>query len=540
MSVARAKRREVRLRLGIWWRLLLMTGMIYVTILSILDMVRAAGLPWRGGYLAVAVSLLPVETYISLRMIRRRELRGSDLSRFRLAEAVSLLVVLELLRFLWQGLPALGGRVERLFDFEFFFAAVVLLTYWSIASAMLRWLEEIEYQPQEKPPPVTSPEYDLWVSSRARHVQHTAAFQRVLAMFLAGGIFILVVAGLARVDPRAIIDFQRGTIRALIGHVLIYFILGLALVAEARLSLLHTRWQHEDVSISPTVARRWPVLVGGLLLISVLIALLLPVNYSVGLLEAVAYGINLIVSAVITLLYVLLYLLSLLLYPFQWLIGQARGGGNEPPPPRFEAPQQAAPAGPAPPLLDLLKTLLFWAVTIGIVAYALYNFAREHGADLNRLPLLRPLLRLLGALGNMFALLWRRARQAQRRLAIGLARRRRAAAAERARRRLLRLGGLSPRQLVQYYYLSTVHRAASAGFRRRPSQTPEEYSAGLARNLPDVHEDLSTLTSAFVEAKYSEHPVEQEQARGLRPYWQRVKEALRRWRQERKTPGGPG
>jgi len=530
MTTRRPGRRQVRVRIGMWWRILLMTGMIYVTILTILDAVRAAGLDWRGGYLALGVSILPIETYLSRRMVKRRELRGDDLRRFQIAEAVVLLLALMLLRFLWQGLPTLGGRVERLFDAEFIFAGLVTLVYWSIAGAMIGWFEQLEYQPTEKAPPVTSPEFDLWVSGRARHVEHTAAFQRILTMFLGGGGFILVVAGLARVDPRAIIDFQRGTIRLLILNVLVYYILGLALVAEARLSLLHTRWQHDEVSVAPAVARRWPLFVAGLLLLSALVALVLPIDYSVGLLDAVARGIGLLIAFGLAIMYILFYLLSFLLYPLRWLMAQA-GQGESPPPPRFEMPQQEqSTSGPAPPILDVLKTLLFWLIAIGIVVYALYNFAREHGAALNRFPLLRPLLRLLLAMGDLWRFLWRGAGRARHRLAEGLAKRRQAAKDTARRGRLVRLAGLTPRELVQYYYLSTVRRAQGAGMRRRANQTPDEYSESLAASLPEVGTDVGALTEAFVEARYSAHPIEQERARGLRPYWQRVKKALRNLR----------
>ena len=169
-------------------------------------------------------------------------------------------------------------------------------------------------------------------------------------------------------------------------------------------------------------------------------------------------------------------------------------------------------------------------MTCSSAASALYNFAREHGAAIERLPFLRPLLRLLSALAGLWATLRRRARQAGHALSVRLASRQRRPAREASagRRRFTRLGSLSPREMIQYYYLSTVRRAAKAGLRRRPSQTPEEYSAGLRKHVPEVDQDLGALTSAFVEARYSVHPMNGEYARGLRPYWQRVKQELRR------------
>ncbi|MGI6208064.1 MAG: DUF4129 domain-containing protein [Anaerolineae bacterium] len=521
-----APSREVRLPLGVWWRLLLTSGMMWVTVLTLLDLVAAAGLPWRGGYLALATVLVPLESYLSHRAIVRRELRGEDLTRFRVAEAITLVVVLLVLRFAWQGLPQLGGRVERLLDLEFFFSAGVLLGFWGLANALVRWFEEIEFHPAEKPPPVTSPEYDMWLSSPARRVQHTAAFRKVLSTFLAGGILILVLAGLARVDPAAIVDFRRGTIRLLILHVLVYFVLGLALVAEARLTLLRTRWQHEEAQISPAVARRWPALVAGLLLLVLVVALALPVDYSVGLLDAISYTVQLLAGILATIAYAILYVIGLLLYPLRWLV--AMGGGEEapPPPPPMQMPDPQ-PAGPgAPPFLEILKTVVLWGLAVAMVVYALRNFLREHGASLRGVGLLQPLLRALDLVLAAIKELLGRSARAGTALTRALVRRVRGARAP-VPGGWRRPRGLTAREMVRYYYLSTVRRGAAVGVPRRRNQTPEEYSRRLRDQVPEAEEDLSALTDAFIEARYSAHPVDQAYARGVRPHWEGVKRALR-------------
>jgi hypothetical protein len=51
--------------------------------------------------------------------------------------------------------------------------------------------------------------------------------------------------------------------------------------------------------------------------------------------------------------------------------------------------------------------------------------------------------------------------------------------------RYFRLGGATPREQVQYYYLSLLRRAGEYGFGRRPAQTPAEYTPTLAANLPE-------------------------------------------------------
>ncbi len=90
-----------------------------------------------------------------------------------------------------------------------------------------------------------------------------------------------------------------------------------------------------------------------------------------------------------------------------------------------------------------------------------------------------------------------------------------------------RLGALSPRAQVLYYYLSVLHRAAKQGIPRRPAETPNEYRATLEPKLPEAQGEFDELTHAFVEARYSRRAIEREDARHVRSSWQQVKEALR-------------
>jgi len=90
-----------------------------------------------------------------------------------------------------------------------------------------------------------------------------------------------------------------------------------------------------------------------------------------------------------------------------------------------------------------------------------------------------------------------------------------------------RLGGLSPREQVLYYYLSILQRARQRGIPRRAAQTPREYSATLEPSLPEVQQEIGTLTDAFVEARYSRHIIGSDRVSQVRVSWQQVKAALR-------------
>jgi hypothetical protein len=59
------------------------------------------------------------------------------------------------------------------------------------------------------------------------------------------------------------------------------------------------------------------------------------------------------------------------------------------------------------------------------------------------------------------------------------------------------------------------------------SQTPAEFAATLDRALPDAEPDIDALTAAFVEARYSRHPVEPERANLVKATWERLRKAFR-------------
>jgi hypothetical protein len=92
--------------------------------------------------------------------------------------------------------------------------------------------------------------------------------------------------------------------------------------------------------------------------------------------------------------------------------------------------------------------------------------------------------------------------------------------------RFFRLGALSPRERVLYYYWSILRRADKQGYPRRRHQTPQEYRVTLEPELSEAQPELVALTQAFEEARYSQHAVEPEQDRRVRTHWERVKAAL--------------
>jgi hypothetical protein len=198
-------------------------------------------------------------------------------------------------------------------------------------------------------------------------------------------------------------------------------------------------------------------------------------------------------------------------------------------------PPTISPVQPPPAVagtnswVEVLKSVLFWLLFLGIAGYSLYYyFNRNQGwvNALRRLPLLVYWVRA-----------WRWLRNWLHGLNQNLA-----ASMEAGLRRLrartksadsgtpwgfINLRRLSPRQRIVFYYLALIRRSGEKGFPRKPSQTPYEYSLALQDHLPEVEEDLSAFTGQFVEARYSQHTITPQHASRVQRYWQRIKRAFR-------------
>jgi len=230
---------------------------------------------------------------------------------------------------------------------------------------------------------------------------------------------------------------------------------------------------------------------------------------------------SLLVDVVSLLVGIFVYLMALLL---SLIFPQIN-----PTPPKLQLPAEAPAvqaAGAPQSWLQILLSALFWIVLLVIIVYAVGRVLRERlGGERGQGSWWSRLLAWLRGLMQQ----WRAWRQAvQTRLGERLARRQGVLPHIGAPGRFLSLRRLPPRELVRYFYLSTLRRAERAGQPRRPAQTPYEYEAELDRTLPELEPDLSGLTGAFMTARYSPQPVQPEEAQAAKSFWQRIKEALHR------------
>ena len=319
--------------------------------------------------------------------------------------------------------------------------------------------------------------------------------------------------------------------------IVLYFALGIALLSQARFSVTYAGWRRQGIPIQSGLGRRW--LVWGLIFLVgiAVVVLLLPTSYTMGPVRAIWGVYTLLIAGLVYLVNLLMFLVNLLIYLILFLLATLFPATSRRRHPLPELPDWGSsnmpPALPHPGWRSWLRQSFgssscpSWAMPWSALC------ATGCGLWTNRSGRQVP-----GGGGSCSG--------CGRCGANGCAggggpgptggapgRAPRGARPAARERRFLSLRGLSPRELIRFFYVSVARRAGQAGTRRLPGQTPYEFRAELDRKFPDLEPDLEGLTDAFVAARYSPEPVEQEDAEAVKPLWQRVKAALRRRRREK-------
>ncbi|MCZ7567591.1 MAG: DUF4129 domain-containing protein [Ardenticatenaceae bacterium] len=509
------------------FRALLVTAMMLALAEVFLGAVRVLVPEYAPWWFLPAVALVTLEALASSHLGERLALRGRDWLIFRLVEFGVLVLLLRLLTLIDLSfdqfraiLAEWAWHPTTIFDVEFTVLLLLLAVLWQATMGIATDLALLELRPG-----------DLDARGRpfrgewARGDRNTAR-NRLVQRFFWGGALLLIFAGLPRLQLIARggpSPFSRAAPVAAIG----YFIAGLTLLSQAHLALMQLDWLSQDLHVDERLIPRWRGISLALIALVAVVVALLPTSYAGGLLAALQAIVALIGFVAYLVVNVLLILIAL---PFAFLLWLLRGQSSHlrlpPPPPLPEV--AAVPAGNAF-WFEALRMILFWSLLFGVVGYILREYLRTHGVwldELRRLPLLARLLVWLEAFWQ-----WvhgrRRAVAARLTAAVRAVSTRRSPDAGRSLWPRLRLGRLSPRERVRYFYLSHLNRAAQGGRPRRPAQTPAEYADELRPELGQEAADWQVLTEAFVRARYAPDPLAAADVGPVQAAWQRLKRALR-------------
>jgi Domain of unknown function (DUF4129) len=521
-------------RQGILLNTVMLAGMVAV----LTGAIRRFAPSWQPGYLVGAGGLIALEACIIHAAARTERMWTVELARYLVPELVVMLALMRVAATLSVGTATLAAEARRwlydplsIFDTLFLVYIIVGLLVAGMAHVGMRDLTELAPQPFERPSSRDDESRGhamLVAQDRAR------ALRRINARFVVGGVLLLCALSLEAVNIERIAGPSRSISGQSTGGALLYLVGGFLLYSQARLALLQARWRLEGVSVAASVGRRWTRASLALIGSVIGVALLLPRAYGLGLLDTLRGVLGLVGYALAVLGYIVVWIFSLLaLIPALLMSLFASSDSSAPRAlPRFEPPEAPPPVTHEP---RLLPALIFWACMFILTGYALWIVAQRHPGLLRAATMRGPLAWLLRQLG----LLWRDTR-AWASQATAQVRELLRPRQEPARQRIpaLRLRRLPPRELVLYFYRSTIRRAAERGLYRRSAETPYEYRATLAQRLPEVEQEIGELTDAFVVAQYSPRPVASEDARRARRPWERLRRRLRKMKDDQRMEDG--
>lgn len=478
---------------------------------------------WRGGYLVLLVGLVVLETLVMEQTVGRVAGFERRWGR-RVTEVLLMLMILKPLTYLERGWEAFWQDARTwllhpslfLYDFDYLLGAFIVLVMWLLALELARALDELN-------DPYNTVE------------EHAAGLADLKTYFTFGALFLLVAVGLTQLDLSGkIVHLHSANVNTLTLMPLVYIGLGLLLFGQARLALLRAGWIYAGVPVAPGLVRRWGLwgllFVGGI----ALVALLLPAGSTLlGFYLFLWLGFMLTVLGTV-LFYLLALLFWLLLWPFRFLLNSQ--ALTELPPPELQVPSApaAATTGGGPPWLPYLQATLFWVA----VAVVLFVLVRLYLRD-------RPRLGNGGGLWswlvNGWRAFWDRWRGVRRRVGAWW---------QQITARpvpVIQAGNLNgwerwrarnERERVRRLYRVLLERAAQAGHPRAPTATPYEYVGDLTPHVAGEEEALSSLTQAFVEARYGRREFQPEEVGWLRQHLNRLRARLRdTWQRSAPGPG---
>ena len=364
-------------------------------------------------------------------------------------------------------------------------------------------------------------------------VDHAEPMRRLAGRVLWAGALLVFLAALGTIGVEQILSvealiqivtFSRPSTSLALANVIVYFAVGLLLIAEGQFVLQQTRWRLEHLAPPTGLASRWLTQSAFGVIAVILLALALPSDYALTVSQMLGLAFEGAMMLINIALGAFMLILAIITSPLRALFPP---GEETAPTPQMRPPLvDSAPPGDPIPWLGLAQSLIFWVVALGIVVYCLVIIGRRLPPLGSAGGVLGGLVGVLRAFVAALAMVGRLGRRAASAVAASVTAAivgRRSVPARPRRLRWVPLSRLSPAEIVEFYYLAVLERAARAGLPRRIGETAAEYGRRLPGQLPEVEPDLSALTTSFEEIRYGRRSVDVDLVAAVKARWQRLK-----------------
>ena len=539
-----------RYRAGPFMRKVLRPLTLAILVLSLLigiiSLIKSITLDQRWAELVPLLFLVILEAIYTTKWLRHPDRLRLDRTAYRGAELLLIFIVVRLASWVTfeEGVPdtaQLLGYLENPLGFflngHFVVSLGLAIVAWRLAvllSSIFSHLEVSEFELRYYSMPLA--QRKARADDQPIQTGRRQLVSRFVSYWIWGGVLLAVTIGLSSLDIRSY-DFISSPL-ALGGSgleendlvvLLLYFGLGFWLLSQAKLMGMNARWLVNGINTEDQIERNWQRSSLIILLLVALIAAFLPT------------GPTLAISRLLSvLIYVVLFLANLLVFlitmPIALILAlfSRRPIADIPPPAPF-TPQDLVESAP-PALSSLGQTIAmvlssaFWSIFIVILILAFWFFLRERRNGLQGKSAAAIWQQFLRLLSEIWQWLRHRMRVVRLQFPVQFIREGsdKTAGGGQKRWRFFRLGGLSPREQIRYFYLSTVRRAGERGVERDLTETPLEYAEELKESWPEVDAEVEELTAAFLKARYSDNPITGEDIPQIKETWKDVRRQIRK------------
>lgn len=445
---------------------------------------------------------------------------------FRISEGAVLFIVLRLFAFLANSQTTIQafrtqGFLSGVFSFDFIIILIISIIVWLIIT--ITYNDIFFLQMNEK---------DLaWEKLNEMELARIEARTRITQrIFIVGGIILSAVL-LSRNFLPANLTLSTNT-RLMVFNLLLYFLCAMIVLSLTNFSVQRARWIWDNTPIDPNILRALFTYGSIFLGITLLITLILPTQYTVGLIDFIRLLINFLFRGINLLLTALFAFFGWLFTLIRNLFPQNQPKPETPSPfepESWQAPQIPSdfiPNIPAEVTTGGIGNLIFWIVLfVGILVAAIAYFVQNKDA-IARLRTFN-LREFFHSAFNALRKLFKRIK-----LNISLPTGERKSLFSRKekseRKKEKKWNPKTDREKIYAAYFDALDASKEVAGSRTPSQTPHKYVRNIVQNVPDAIENFTELTDAFVEARYTQAPVEHDTISFVNRLTKKLKQIFKR------------
>lgn len=493
---------------------------------------------WKAGILPLICFLVALERAITIKHAKKLVIFSKEWWIFQGTQWVVILLFLKIA--LWIASPPESWIVEfqlmrinfldHFIDIHYTYHLFFIILIWLVAGYFTGLLNEMSLDES----------LIRFENAIMAPVEERPARERLLGAFFTIGFILVTITAVLRLNLRSLLQGGGAGevlmqplpyLAAGAWNVLFYFILGLSLMSLSQFARLNARWSFQKIEVNPKLASRWAGYSIGFILLIAFVTSLLPTNYSLGLLSSFEKAIMIVYSFAV---FIVGFLFSLLIFLIG-LLGNFFGletieSSNQAPmefiPP--EIPVEAITNG-TNPWWDLIRSLIFWMVTLSLIGFSLTTFIKHHADYFQNFKNVRLFSWLVKA-WHSFRLLFKAFNQQISTAidsGINRLRSRQSSIKVDEVRKLFQYRRLDNRQRVLLTFFTMIRRSGQKGIKRAGSQTPYEFATKLEATLPETEEEIDGITDAFVIARYSKTDMDEERVSLTRHYWSKIRNALK-------------